>query len=191
MFYPHLPIPPPTPEPSWLASQPPASPPWGRCCSVQWPQPESQPRAARGSSASPGQYQWTVWSAEAKTDRQWGSMTYPRHHFLFILSLCSHSCQWPHLLIGHELDGRLGCNLEHVDAVPPPQWPWATLADHLSEAADDAHVVAAGGVNLGERDKPGLVPVPITTVQRFSVIQGQKGTFLFTQRFAKVLIPSR
>lgn len=56
------------PCPSWLASQPSASPPWGRCCSVQWPRPEIQPRAARGSSASPGQYQWTAWSAEAKTE---------------------------------------------------------------------------------------------------------------------------
>lgn len=37
----------------------------------------------------------------------------------------------------------------------------------------------------------GLVPVPITTLQRFSVIQGQNGAFLFTQRFAKALIPSR
>lgn len=111
--------------------------------------------------------------------------------FLFSLSCCSHSCLCPHLLIGHELDGWLGCNLQHVDAISSPQWPWATLPDHLREAADDAHVVTARGVNLGDRDKPGLVPVPITTVQRFSVIQGQKGAFLFTQRFAKALIPSR
>lgn len=37
--------------------------------------------------------------------------------------------------------------------------------------------------------KLGLVPVLITTVLRFSIIQGQKGAFLFTQRFAKALIP--
>lgn len=177
----------PCPYPQTLLgwTQPPASPPWGRCCSVQWPQPENQPPAAHGSSAFPGQYQWTAWSAEAKTHRHWGSMT-----SLFSLS-CSHSCLCPHLLISHELDGWLGCNLQHVDAIASPQRPWATLPDHLREAADDAHVVTARSVNLGDRDKPGLVPVPITTVQRFSVIQGQKGAFLFTQRFAKALIPSR
>lgn len=53
-----------------------------------------------------------------------------------------------HLLVGHELDGRLGGDLQHVDTVPSPQGRGAALLQHLLEAADQADLVALGGVHL-------------------------------------------
>lgn len=53
-----------------------------------------------------------------------------------------------HLLVGHELDGRLGGDLQHVDAVPSPQGRGAALLQHLLEAADQADLVALGSVHL-------------------------------------------
>lgn len=53
-----------------------------------------------------------------------------------------------HLLVGHELDGRLGGDLQHVDAVPSPQGCGAALLQHLLEAADQADLVALGSVHL-------------------------------------------
>lgn len=63
-----------------------------------------------------------------------------------------------HLLVGHEFDGRLGGDLQHVDAVPSPQGRGAALFQHLLEAADQADLVALGRVHLhkaivNEREK--------------------------------------
>lgn len=56
--------------------------------------------------------------------------------------------QSSYLLIGHELERRLGGNFEDVDAVSSPQRPHAALFDHLHQAAHDAHVVGAGSIHL-------------------------------------------
>lgn len=55
-----------------------------------------------------------------------------------------------YLLVGHELEGRFGGNLDDVDAVSSPERPYATLFDHLGQTAHDAHVSAAGPVDLME-----------------------------------------
>lgn len=169
----------PPPCVGWAGS-PMASPPSGRCCSAQWPLPESQPTAARGSSAFLGRCRWTAWSAEAKkkglriTDYPSCSSFIPAFHRPLCSQTPPHS--FTHLFVGHELNGRFRCNLQHVDAIPPPQWPWSTLSDHLGKTANNAHVVAAGGMNLVETEL-GLAPGLITTALRSSIIQGQKGTF--------------
>lgn len=58
-----------------------------------------------------------------------------------------------HLLVGHELDGRLGGDLQDVDAVPSPQGGGAALLQHLLKAADQADLVALGRVHLNREQE--------------------------------------
>lgn len=53
-----------------------------------------------------------------------------------------------YLLIGHELDGGFGCDLEDVDAVSSPEWPYSPFANHLRETTSDAQGVHTRGVYL-------------------------------------------
>lgn len=60
-----------------------------------------------------------------------------------------------YLFVGHELEGRLGRDLDYVDAIPPPERPDAALLDHLGQAAHDAHVPAPSAVDLRDRREEG------------------------------------
>jgi hypothetical protein len=53
-----------------------------------------------------------------------------------------------YLFVGHEFDGRLGCNLENVDAIAAPHRSDAALLQHVLEAAADGDVVVLGAIHL-------------------------------------------
>lgn len=130
------------------------SPPWGRWPSVLWLRPATRPWTSRGSS--PSRVHWTA--AFCTNASQWEENSASK---LYWTATGANSCfsQLPsfhavpvkegrHLLVGHEFDGRLRGDLQHVDAVPSPQGRGAALFQHLLEAADQADLVALGRVHL-------------------------------------------
>lgn len=60
-----------------------------------------------------------------------------------------------HLLICHEFDGRLRGNFEDVDAIAPPERLGPPFSNHLCESTYDAHIVAAGGMDLRGEQRSG------------------------------------
>lgn len=71
----------------------------------------------------------------------------------------------PHLLICHEFDGRLGGNFDDIDAIAPPERLGSPFPNHLCKSADDAHIVAAGGMDLtGRRSQRNSVGLRAATV---------------------------
>lgn len=53
-----------------------------------------------------------------------------------------------HLFVGHELDGRFGGDLEHVDAVPPPQRGDPSLLHHPPQSGPQIDGPGRGAVHL-------------------------------------------
>lgn len=113
--------------------------------SDRWPselslRPATRPWTSRGSSPSPAH-----WTAASCTAVQEGEERRVKP-FKQPMGGASQRCR--HLLVGHELDGRLGGDFQHVDPVPSPQGRGAALLQHLLEAADQADLVALGRVHL-------------------------------------------
>lgn len=48
-----------------------------------------------------------------------------------------------HLFVSHELESALRCDLEHVDAVPPPHAPDTSLHQQVPDAGSDPGLLVA------------------------------------------------
>jgi hypothetical protein len=56
-----------------------------------------------------------------------------------------------HLLTDRELDSILWGDLEHVDAIAPPEGADAALLDQAPQSTQQVSEVALGGVHLGRK----------------------------------------
>lgn len=57
------------------------------------------------------------------------------------------------MLICHELDGRFRGDLEHIDAVAPPEGAYPALTDHPQQVIPEARPPWAGAMHLGVESK--------------------------------------